>query len=258
MNSKKRIAIVTGASAGLGVEYAREAENQFNLDEIWLVARRPEPMKKLAGELKRAKGIVIALDLARREECEKLAARIRAESPEIVLLVNNAGCGKVGRFESIDLAAQLGEIDVNITALTLLTHAALPYMGKNSFLLQVASSIGFCPAPLMAVYAATKAYVLSFTHALREECRGRGIGITAVCPGPVATEFLDVALPPGTLRKGTRVHLAATARQVVELSYYDLKAGRALSICGWTVRAFALAARVLPASWMAWLVGKRP
>lgn len=258
MNSRKRIAIVTGASAGLGVEYVRQAETQFQLDEIWLVARRREPMAKVAAELKNARGVLVPLDLSRLEECKKLADKLRAENPEIILLVNNAGYGKVGRFEALGLEDQLGEIDVNITALTYLTHAALPFFGKNSFILQVASSIGFCPAPLMAVYAATKAYVVSFTYALRDEYRGRGVGITAVCPGPVATEFLDVALPPGMERKGTRVHLAAKAKDVVELSFYDLKAGRAVSIYGWTVRAFVLAAGLLPASWMAWLVGKRP
>lgn len=255
--AKQRIAIVTGASAGLGREFARQAEREFTLDEIWLVARRAEPMEKLAAEFKRAQGVVIALDLALPADVARLGEHLRAAGPEVVLLVNNAGFGKIGAFAEIELESQLGEIDVNVRALTAVTHLALPYMGKNSHILQIASSIGFAPAPKFAVYAATKAYVVSFSYALREELKARGVNVTAVCPGPVATEFQDVALPPGAIRSFAHRNLAAEAAQVVDLAYYDLKAGRAVSIYGWSVRAFVLAARLLPLALMTWLVGQR-
>lgn len=258
--SNKRIAIITGASAGLGCDYAREAENQFNLDEIWLVARRLEPMQKLAKELKKARGICLSLDLQEPAAIAQLKAKLTEESPQIILLVNNAGYGKIGSFQDLEIKSQLGEIDLNVRALTEITHMALAYMPENSYLLQVASSIGFAAAPNLAVYAATKAYVVSLSYALRVELAGRGIHVTAVCPGPVATEFVDVALShaPGTPRRLTQSRMSAKPRAVVEQSFYDLKAGRAISVYGVLIRLFVVFSRIIPPSWMAALVARRP
>jgi short-subunit dehydrogenase len=256
--TEKRVAIITGASAGLGAEYVRAATRHFTLDEIWCVARRKEPMEKL--EVQGAKLIPLALDLSRREGIAAIAAKLKAENPLLVLLINNAGYGKIGDFARLDLEEQLGEIDLNVRALTELSHIALPYMKKNSYLMQIASSIGFAPAPRLAVYAATKAYVVSLSYALRSELAPLGIGVTAVCPGPVATEFLDVALAhdPNAPRSLSQTQAAAKASDVVEQSYIDMKAGKAISVHGLIIRIFVFLASCLPPSWMTWIVARRP
>lgn len=250
--AKKKIALITGASSGLGAEFALQIEKSAFLDEIWLVARRKEPMKDLAEKFRKSRPVIIALDLTDRGDISALTKRIQDENPEIAFLVNNAGYGKIGPFQSLGLEEQAQMIDLNVRALTHLTHAALPYMTRGSRILQVASSIGFCPAPYFAVYAATKAYVVSFSEALREELKGNGIGVTAVCPGPVATEFFTVAQKNDFMKdklgqsEPFNKSLTASAAEVVEKALNDASHNRRRSIFGLPIQLFVFFLPFLP------------
>lgn len=252
----RRVAIITGASSGLGAEFARQLTEYFAVDEIWLVARRRAPMEALAARLGGVKTEIIEADLQSPKAIKALAERLGAAGLRLEVLVNNAGFGKIGAFADLDIEPQLNSIDLNIRALTDITHRLLPFMQNGARIIQVASSIGYAPAPGMAVYAATKAYVLSFSYALRAELKARGIGVTAVCPGPVKTEFLEVAMGKGA-KSPPHWALAATAEQVVAKALIDAESGAAVSVYGLPVRIFTMFTRLLPLGLLTKLVGAR-
>ncbi len=268
VGSEKRIGIVTGASAGLGAEFVRQLEQHFYVDEIWLVARREDAMMDLAASLVRAEGVVLPLDLTISSDIRKLEEKLKVDTPNVVVLINNAGFGKMGAFSEIDREAQLKCIDLNVRSLTEITHICLPYMQQHSHLIQVASSIAWVAAANFAIYSASKAFVLNMTRALRQELQRDGIQVIAVCPGPVKTEFFDVATNPNSVGKlqdeseprpkpSAHLMLAATAKDVVSLAFRDSKAGKSVSIYGWPIRLFTILAHILPASWMTKLTERR-
>jgi short-subunit dehydrogenase len=247
------IAVVTGASAGLGREFARAiaAHPAFaDLAQIWLVARRGERLDAVARELPAGLGVPIAADLASAAGVEEVLARVREAEVEVRLFVANAGCGYLGRFADQDADALARMLDLNIRALSLLTHGLLPTMPRGARVLLVASAAGYVPSPYFAAYAASKSYVIALAHALREELRPREIAVCAVCPGPVATEFFAEA-------GGGPISAATTPEQVVALALRDALAGRGASHDGVASAAVALLARVLPRRTLAWLAGRR-
>ena len=188
--------LITGASAGLGERFARTLAAQKR--DLILTARRADRMEALAGELRAAHGVAVAVfaaDLAEPTAHEALLAEIDRAGLAIDTLVNNAGFGARGAFAEMDMASQLGQIDVNCRALVALSHAVLPAMiaRGDGAILNVASVAAFQPGPWMAVYYATKAFVLSFSEALHEEVKDKGVRVSALCPGPTRTEFADVA-----------------------------------------------------------------
>jgi uncharacterized protein len=252
VKASKKIAIVTGASSGLGIEFARQIEKQYFLDEIWLIARRATPMKGLAEGFQKSKGVVLTLDLTDQGDQATLKKKIEDEQPEIQLLVNNAGYGKIGPFADLGLDEQLQMVDLNVRALTHLSHVVIPFMLPGAQILQVASSIGFCPAPNFAVYAATKAYVVSLSEAMSFELRSRGIRVTAVCPGPVATEFFAVAQQNEFMRDKVgeaepfNKFLMVEAKDVVKKALRDARKGRRRSIFGLPIKLFVLVLPFLP------------
>lgn len=187
-----KIAIVTGASSGLGMAFVRRLDALGGLDEIWGVARRGERMEALAAEL-RTPMRPLALDLTRLESVETLRVLMREEEPEVAVLVNAAGFGKFGTCAELTLQETCGMIDLNCRAAAALTAAVLPYMGRGSRVLEICSSAAFQPLPGFNVYAATKAFLLRYSRALRWEAAPRGIRVTAVCPGWIRTDFMDVA-----------------------------------------------------------------
>ena len=188
-----KTAIITGASAGLGEEFALQMGGYFaDIEEVWLVARRRERMEALAAKLPGVKTKIIALDLTEKASFADFSALLAAEKPDVRLLVNNAGVGYLGNVGEGELSRQVNMTDLNVTALTAVTHAALPYMSRGSAIINVSSIASFCPNARMTVYSSTKAYVSSFTRGLSIEVKDRGITVTAVCPGPMATEFLGV------------------------------------------------------------------
>ena len=197
-----RIGIVTGASSGLGWAYAQEIDKTMDLDEIWLIARREGRLQELAAQL-HTKGRVLALDLTKRESFDALGELLQAQRPHVDILVANAGFGKYGRAGDMTAEETHDMIALNCWALAETTRVCLPYLRRGSRVLEIASCAAFQPLPGMNLYAATKAFVLQYTRALRRELSPRGIRVTAVCPYWIQTEFFAVAedtANPGTVK----------------------------------------------------------
>jgi short-subunit dehydrogenase len=239
------VTLVTGASAGLGAEFARAWARRG--DELVLTARREERLQALAAELG-SKTHVIAADLANAEAPRRLIGEIEARGLTVATLINNAGFGLTGRFADRQTEPLLGMIDLNIRALTELAHLVLPAMRerRSGAILNLASTAAFQAGPGFAVYFATKAYVLSFTEALHQELKGSGIKVSALCPGPTATEFGDVA--GVTSQKFTA--LAADAKSVVAAGLTGLDRNQAVVIPGLMNKVGAQSNRLLPRAMM--------
>ena len=186
------IIIITGASSGMGVEFALQLDNVFTytIDEIWMIARRKEAMLEVAESMMNTTRI-LDMDVTKPEDMERLKKLLAKEKPTVRMLVNCAGYGVMGEFSKLNVQEELGMIDVNCKALTQMTYMCMPYMRENSRIIQLASSAAFMPQPGFAVYAASKAYVNSFSRALAEELRKKKIYVTSVCPGPVDTPFFS-------------------------------------------------------------------
>lgn len=186
--------IITGASSGLGEEFAKQINNKYpDIESFWLIARRKEKLEAVAKTLGKDKCFCLPLDLTLDSSFEELSKILADTKPEVELLVNNAGFGKLGNFEDTDLKQSVDQINLNCKALTAVTNLVLPYIQKNGQIINISSIASFAPNPRLAVYSSTKAYVYSFSLALREELKPRGINVLAVCPGPMDTEFLGVA-----------------------------------------------------------------
>jgi len=233
-------ALITGASSGLGVEFARQLAPHANA--LVLTARRHDRLQTIKAELSRSYPNLsiycYALDLADLDAVERFTRWLSDEGVRINFLVNNAGLGDHTLFQASEWAKVKAMLDVNITALTRLTHSLLPVLRsfEDSAILNVSSSASFLPVPQLAVYAATKAYVTSFSEALRAELRGTGVSVTALCPGPVDTEFGDVANSghsgPGF---GAPEFLKVPAERVVYEALVGVERDKARVIPGWMV-----------------------
>lgn len=254
MTAGRQVAIVTGASAGLGEAFARAIAGHpafAEVAEIWLVARRRERLDALVRTLPRGLGVAIVADLATAEGVEVVLARVREAQPKVRLLVANAGVGYLGAFADQDREGLTKLLSLNICAVSSLTHGVLPWMPNGAHIVLVASAAGYVPSPYFAAYAASKSYVISLAYALREELRARAIEVCAVCPGPVATEFFARAGHAGPISG------AARPERVVAAALRDALAGRAVSHEGVAARLVALLARVAPRRTLAWLAGRR-
>jgi uncharacterized protein len=239
----KKVALITGASAGLGVEFARQLSKRGH--QLVLVARRKERLEQLARELGNARAV--AIDLSKANAAAKLMADLDAAGEQVEILVNNAGFGLIGRFAELDSKRLRQMIDLNVGALTDLCRAIAPGMIRRSSgaILNVASTAAFQPGPKMAVYFATKAYVLSFTEALHEELKPHGIQVSCLCPGPTRTEFGEVA---GFGGSGAFDRLAMGAAEVVESGLNGLERNKAVVITGMVNKIGALSTRFAPRS----------
>lgn len=187
-----KIAIVTGASSGIGTEFYKLMQDE-PLDEVWVVARREKNLIDLCKSHGKIGHRVIPMDLTDEAALSNFASLLENERPTIKFLFNNAGFGLFGKADEIDYKKQGKMIDTNVRALTEFTSIALKYMDEKSYIINTCSTAAFTPVPNLSAYAATKSYVLSFSRALREELKERKINVTAICPGPMATEFLSVA-----------------------------------------------------------------
>lgn len=241
-----RIAIVTGASSGMGREFVRQLPYFYhNLDEIWIIARREEKLAALAhGSAVPCR--IFAGDLCKGEIYQKLEHALKEETPDIRMLVNAAGFGKVGVVKKIahrEPSAQTAMIDLNCRALTRMTLICLPYLRLGSRVVNLASAAAFCPQPSFAVYAATKSYVLSFSRALGAELKRTGIYVTAVCPGPVATEFFDVS---GKLPNKWKDAVMAKPDRVVKKALLDVRKKKEISVYGIAMKGAELGAKLMP------------
>ncbi len=188
-----KTAIITGASSGLGTEFAIELLSQRKeIEEIWLIARREEKLNEIAKKLE-GKAKVLPLDITKSKDLEKYSEILKEAKPDVKLLINNAGYGKLGDFDTLTPYDNGGMIRLNCEALTVITSLTLPFMRENSEIINSCSIASFAPNTRMAVYSSTKAYVMSLSRALRSELKSRKINCIAICPGPMDTEFLDVA-----------------------------------------------------------------
>ena len=241
-------ALITGASSGFGREFARQLAPHAGT--LILVARRADRLEKLRGELER-EGLAIychVVDLADESQTEKLLATLAASGERVSFLVNNAGCGDHGLFEDSEWRRVKAMLDVNITALTRLTHALLPDLvrARRGAILNVSSIASLIPVPKLTVYAATKAYVTSFTEGIRAEVRGTGVTVTAVCPGPVDTEFFAIAERPAGEPAPAPAIIKVPAEQVVREALDAVARDRARVIPGWIVWAMMSITALVP------------
>lgn len=239
-------ALVTGASAGLGTHFALALAKRGH--DLILVARREDRLAQLAEMIRDRHGVaahVIPADLAKKTAVAKLVEAVGREGLTVDLLVNNAGFGARGGFAELDHALQARMIDVNCRALVELCHAFLPQMiaRRGGGILNLASTAAFQPGPWMAVYYATKAFVLSFSEALHEEVKAHGVHVSALCPGPTRTEFAEVAsMGDSDLFK----RLAGPPEKVVADGLKALRANRAVAVSGTMNKVGASSIRFTP------------
>lgn len=238
------IALITGASSGMGREFVHAIDKAFDLDEIWVVARREERLQELSATCRTAIR-PIPLDLLDRASFVALETLLKEHTPTVQVLVNAAGFGLFGAFSEMDREAQLDIITLNAEALTAVTHLCLPYMMDGGHIINLASNSSWQPVPYINVYGASKAYVMSFSRALGMELRQRKIHVMAVAPGWIKTEFFDHAVHDDTIRYYDRFY---TAEQVVDKAMRDLKRRKAVSILGLPVRLQVAAVKHLPVS----------
>jgi len=249
-------ALITGASAGIGREFARQLAGRGR--SLILVARREQKLNELCEDLKQQHPNltvhICKTDLANLTQLRELVAWLEREKIDVDLLINNAGLGDLGSFATSDPIRNEQMTLVNVVALTSLTRHLLPQMiaRKRGGILNVSSSAGFLPIPNFAVYAATKAYVTSFSEALRAELHGTGVSVCALCPGPVHTEFLEVAKRPGGWRESGPEFVHVGVEQVVRDALAALEASRPLVIPGIAMKLGMFLVRMTPMSILRW------
>lgn len=242
------IAVITGASSGLGWEYAKVVyETRTDLDEIWVIARREERLRELQAELG-STVIPVAFDITDPQSVEEYCNLLKDKSATVKLLINNAGFGKLGNFDELSLQENTAMVRLNCEALTAMTAATLPFMNERSEIINSCSIASFAPNTRMAVYSSTKAYVMSLSRALRLELKNRKINALAVCPGPMETEFLSVANiekgSSGTFDTLPRVNPRTMAVKSLKAS----RKGRAVYTNRVFYKFYRLLAKILPHS----------
>ena len=241
-----QIAVVTGATPGMGREMVLQLSDHFPFDEVWVIGRRMERLKELQKQT-RITLRPFCLDLTRKEDLLSLEQALKESGGEVKFLVNAAGYGKIGPVGTASFEEEMGMVRLNCESLCAVTRMVLPYMPHNSRIIQFASAAAFLPQPDFAVYAATKSFVLSYSRALGEELRDRDIYVTAVCPGPVKTEFFDLAETTGQIPLYKRL-VMANSRHVVRKALNDSILGRPVSVYGLTMKAFRLLSKIAPHS----------
>ena len=251
----ERVTLITGASAGIGTELARVFAS--NGHRVALVARRADRLKTLSGEITAAGGaapIVISCDLEQPDACDKIAAALTAEGVEVEFVVNNAGFGLFGNAIEMDRVEQLGIIALNIRAVTDLSLRFSDQLIRHrGGILNVGSIAGFLPGPGMAVYYASKAYVLSFSGALRRELAPRGVRVTVLCPGPVPSEFQARAgFEPGF----DSAVLNVSASDVAQAGYRGLMADKRAVLPGFGIKIVPFLLRLFPRGFILGAVGR--
>ena len=240
-----KIAVITGASSGMGRELAIQISQKESFDEIWVIARREDALQNLKESIK-TKVRPVPLDLAKQESFEEYKTLLEKENPEVAFLANVAGFGKFGRYDQIALKDCMDMIDLNCKALVAMTQLTLPYMKRGSRILQLDSLSAFQPVPYINVYGSTKSFVLSYSRALNRELKTEGIRVMSVNPGWVKTEFFDHA----TASSNDAViyyNVMYEAKDVIKTAIRDLyHTKKDVSIHGLPVKLQVFAVKLLP------------
>lgn len=244
-----KIAIITGASSGIGSEFARQIDSLKQVDQLWLIARREELMHKLADTLSTPCHI-LPIDLSNRSESSLLSQELEKHTPEVQFCINNAGFGMNGDFCELDREQQMHMVDVNCTSIVDIAYRVLPYMQTGSHLITTSSIAGFGPLGAFAMYGATKAFATSLTVSLAVELKDRGVFVTAVTPGSVATDFQQKSRG-GTNRKKKLFSKRTPASTIVTQALQDAQAGKLFSVYGFSSKCIKLLAPLLPQFWAA-------
>ena len=237
-----KIAVITGASSGIGREFVYAVDKKQCVDEIWVIARRAERLEELKEKCTTPLR-PLALDLSAREGIEAYRAALEAEKPQIALLINAAGCGVFGPFAEKDLDALLHSATLNSLALTAMCHVSIPYIKRGGSIVNMGSNSSWQPVPYQAVYGASKSYVLSLSRAIGRELRPRGIHVMCVCPGWIKTEFQQNAHHDDYIRYVDRWY---GPDEVAEQAMKDLKKKKTVSILGHPVRRQVRLVKFLP------------
>ena len=237
-----KIAVVTGASSGMGREFVYALDKDEPFDEIWVIARRTERLQALSDKV-RAKIRPIALDLLDTSSFTAYRTLLEQEQPEVAVLVNAAGFGVFGPFLERPLEQQLDIINLNDRALTAMSYLTIPYMREGSCIYNMGSMSSWQPVPYINVYGASKAYVLSFSRALNVELKPRGIRVMAVCPGWITTEFFDHAVTDDTVSYFNRYY---GPEEVIAKALKDMKKHKDASVLGFPERMQVRLVKLLP------------
>jgi short-subunit dehydrogenase len=247
----KKIAILTGATGGLGQEFLKQILKE-EIDEVWAIGRNMQKLSALRNEYG-SKVLPIPLDLSDRSAVEQVAAMLQAQKPTVSYLINNAGLAKMGKYNEFSLDEIDQTINVNCKAPVMLAQICIPYMGKGSKILNISSASAFQPNPYINLYAASKAFERNYTRALNVELEGTGIKATAVCPGWIDTEMLQKEING----KKVRFPGLVTPQQVVKQAIKDAKKGKDMSVCSLYVKYQHLIVKLLPQRWVMkiWMMG---
>ena len=239
------VAIITGASSGIGREFAKNLNSMLGIDEFWFVARREERMEALRDELK-VKAKIIKADLCNTEGVETLRRALEEEKPKVSFLINAAGFGDFGAFDEITETSVARMIDLNAKALVLITHMVIPYMQKGGKIIELGSGSCFTPLPYFNVYSSSKAFVLHYTKALNYEIKKYGLTATCFCPGWVETEFIDKALLDGKTTHPKKMKPLLSAERVVRGCIKAAERGKRMYVVNWFTKLQHMLFKILP------------
>lgn len=265
------IAIITGASSGIGESFVKQVVNGHGVygsmpfQQIWIVARRLDKLELLKSHLNDSRIVCVPADLTKAEDIDAIKKKLEEANPRVGLLINCAGCGKRAKVLDKDADALESTIALNCTSLSVLTRVCLPFMVSKSApytkangprIINIASSAAFLPQPGFACYSASKSYVVSFSRALDIELRKEGIAVTTVCPGPVATEFQKNATDGSSSEfTGFRKYIVADPDKLAIASIKASRKGRHMLVYGFVQKALHVAAKIVPAYWIIALEG---
>ena len=252
------IALITGASGGIGREFAKGLVRDYGVRELWLIARRREKLAELSDELSglatEVKTRIITADLGTSEGIDAVRSALSEEKPQIEYLINSAGFGKFGRFDEVSEENVASMIDVNSKATVLLTHMCVPYMPRGARIIQLGSGSCFTPLPNFNVYAASKAFVLHYTKALNYELKKYGIRATCFCPGWVQTDFFDVADGSGVSGpEPKKIKPMLNPEKVTRDCLKAAKRGKTMYVTGWYTRLQHVLFKILPDPILTWV-----
>ena len=239
------IALITGASSGIGREFARQLKERGDIEEFWLVARRKDRLEALATELG-LRARILSADLCTEEGVNTVREALESEKPSIRVLINAAGFGRFGAHDQISESDTVRMIDLNVKALVLITHMALPYMEKGGRIIELGSGSCFTPLPNFNVYAASKSFVLHYTKALQYEIKKYGVRATAFCPGWVETEFLDAAGTDKAVNRPKKTKPLLKVENVVRGCLRASKKGRTMYVTNWFTKMQHMLFKILP------------